>query len=134
MATTTAHGYQCVVAAVRPGTLAVMPDCSSLRAATDRLAGRFRALPQSRLRGGAGAAGLDLARWLSARAQELEFPGREPLTMPDDGLFVVGDQIAVSGHDLAAALTDHRDAPGTQAGSDLLAESLRRVAETAALV
>lgn len=111
-----------------------MPDCSSLRAATDRLAGRFRALPQSRLQGGAGAAGLDLARWLSARAQELEFPGREPLLMPDDGLFVVGDQIAVSGHDLAAALTDYRDAPGTQAGSDLLAESLRRVAETAALV
>lgn len=87
-----------------PGTLAVMLDCTLLRSAADRLAGRFRALPQSRLRGGAAEVGLDLARWLAAEAQRLEFPDREPILMPDDGAFAVGDQIAVAANDLALAL------------------------------
>ncbi len=43
--------------------------------------------------------------------------------MPDDGNFVVGDQIAVAGHDLAAALDAH---PGRH---DVLAEALRKVAD-----
>ncbi|MCZ4122892.1 hypothetical protein O3X23_26460 [Streptomyces sp. H39-S7] len=81
-----------------------MPDCTPLRSAVDRLAGRFRALPQSRLGGGAAEVGLELARWLAVEAQRLEFPGREPALMPDDGAFTVGDQIAVAGNDLAAAL------------------------------
>ncbi|MFI9105610.1 hypothetical protein ACIGXA_34405 [Streptomyces fildesensis] len=87
-----------------PGTLADMLDCTPLRSAVDRLASRFRALPQSRLRGGAAETGLELARWLAAEAQRLEFPGREPALIPDDGAFTVGDQIAVAGNDLALAL------------------------------
>lgn len=87
-----------------PGTLADMLDCTPLRSAVDRLASRFRALPQSRLRGGAAETGLELARWLAAEAQRLEFPGREPALIPDDGAFTVGDQIAVAGNDLALVL------------------------------
>ncbi|MDJ0341307.1 hypothetical protein QMK19_14710 [Streptomyces sp. H10-C2] len=89
-----------------------MLDCTSLRSATDRLAGRFRVLPQSRLRGGAAETGLDLARWLAAEAQRLEFPGREPVLMPDDGAFTVGDQIAVAGHDLALVLEPRPECGG----------------------
>jgi hypothetical protein len=82
-----------------------MLDCASLLRAVDRLAGRFRALPQSRLRGGVAEAGLALARELAAEAQRIEFPGlSEVRIMPDESVFVVGDQIAVAGHELAAAL------------------------------
>ncbi|MDX6328880.1 MAG: hypothetical protein QOI83_1263 [Streptomycetaceae bacterium] len=81
-----------------------MLDCATLLRAVDRLAGRFRALPQSRLRGGVAEAGLALARELAAEAQRIEFPGREVRIIPDEGVFVVGDQIAVAGHELAAAL------------------------------
>lgn len=85
-----------------------MLDCAPLQSAVDRLADRFRSLPQSRLRPVAPA-GLALARTLSAAGQRLERPDREPLLMPDDGIFVVGDQIAVAGHDLVAALAAHPD-------------------------
>ncbi|TKA10046.1 hypothetical protein [Actinacidiphila oryziradicis] len=81
-----------------------MLDCATLLRAVDRLAGRFRALPQSRLRGAVAEAGLALARELAAEAQRIEFPGREVRIIPDEGVFVVGDQIAVAGHELAAAL------------------------------
>jgi hypothetical protein len=79
-------------------------DCTDLRSAAERLAGRFRSLPQSRLRQGAAEEGLGLARELAAQAQRLEFPGAEVRLMPDEGAFAVGDQIAVAGHELAAAL------------------------------
>ncbi|MET7936596.1 hypothetical protein [Streptomyces sp. NPDC005322] len=81
-----------------------MDDVTFLLTAVDRLADRLRALPQSRLRAGAAAEGLALARELSLRAQRLEDPGAAPLTVPDAGLFVVADQVAVAGHDLAHAL------------------------------
>ncbi|MDX6350643.1 MAG: hypothetical protein QOF84_5433 [Streptomyces sp.] len=81
-----------------------MLDVKDLRNAADRLAGRFRSLPQSRLRGGVAQEGLALARDLAAQAQRLEFPGREVRLMPDEGVFVIGDQITVAGHELAAAL------------------------------
>ncbi|MFC4033800.1 hypothetical protein ACFO3J_20290 [Streptomyces polygonati] len=86
-----------------------MSDRTALFAAVERLAGRLRALPQRRLQAGAAAEGLELARWLAWQAQLLEFPGREPHRLPDDGIFVVGDQLAVAGHELAAAVGRERD-------------------------
>jgi hypothetical protein len=106
-----------------------MPDTAALHTAVDRLAARLRSLPQRRLRAGAAAAGLDLARWLARAAQELEFPGREPYEVPDEGVFAVGDQVAVAGHDLAGALGA---AGGRDAG--VLTEALERVARTAGIV
>ena len=81
-----------------------MSDTTPLTAAVDRLADRLRALPQSTLRRGTAGEGLALARELAVRAQRLEFPEREPYVMPEAGEFAVGDQLAVAGHDLAAAL------------------------------
>jgi hypothetical protein len=103
-----------------------MSDRTALYAAVDRLSGRLRALPQRRLQAGAAAAGLEAARWLARQAQTLEFPGREPYELPDDGIFLVGDQLAVAGHELAAALDrDHGRAEG------VLREALERLAATA---
>ncbi|WP_434590585.1 hypothetical protein [Streptomyces sp. A5-4] len=81
-----------------------MLDTTPLVATVDRLADRLRAASQSRLQRGSAAEGLALARELSVRAQLLESPGREPRIMPDAGVFAVADQLAVAGHDLAAAL------------------------------
>lgn len=83
-----------------------MLDCAPLLTAADRLAGRLRSLPQTRLRGTVAVTGLELARWLSAEAQRIESPGEPVRLMPDDGIFTVGDQIAVAAHDLAAALRE----------------------------
>lgn len=100
-----------------------MLDTSPLTAAVERFADRLRAAPQSRLRQGAAETALELARELSVRAQRLEAaaqgsggaegaaPARE---MPDEGIFVVGDQVAVAGLDLAEAL---RAAAGAEAGA-----------------
>lgn len=95
-----------------------------LNAAVERLAGRLRALSQRRLQAGAAATGRELARWLDREAQLLEFPGREPYAMPDDGVFVVGDQLALAGRELTAVATlpEHRE---------LLAEARERVAQAA---
>ncbi|MFI7314455.1 hypothetical protein [Streptomyces hygroscopicus] len=90
-----------------------MDDVTPLLTAVDRLADRLRALPQSLLRAGAAAEGLALARELSLRAQRLEEPGTPPRIMPDAGMFVVADQVAVAGHDLAHAL---ERAPGGAGG------------------
>jgi hypothetical protein len=81
-------------------------DTSPLTAAADRFADRLRAAPQSRLQRGAAAEALALARELARRAQALEEgPGAGPVReMPDAGVFVVGDQVAVAGRDLAEAL------------------------------
>ncbi|MFI0719061.1 hypothetical protein [Streptomyces sp. NPDC021224] len=98
------------------------PD--ELGAAVERLAGRLRALPQRRLQAGAAAAGLELARWLDREAQLLEFPGREPYVMPDEGVFVVGDQLSLAGRELLAVAAS----PGHGA---LLAEAREKVAKAA---
>lgn len=101
-----------------------MLDTSPLTAAVERFADRLRAAPQSRLQQGAAEAALDLARELSLRAQRLEAAsagaadgtGAAPArTMPDAGIFVVGDQLAVAGLDLAEAL--QAAAAGLAAGS-----------------
>ncbi|GAA2619051.1 hypothetical protein [Streptomyces axinellae] len=85
-------------------------DTTPLIAAVDQLADRLRALPQSTLRRGAAQEGLALARSLSKRAQRLEFgAAMEPRTMPDAGVFAVGDQVSVAGHDMAQALAEDPD-------------------------
>ncbi|MEU5810913.1 hypothetical protein [Streptomyces sp. NPDC047718] len=83
-----------------------MLDTSPLTAAVERFADRLRAMPQSRLQQGAAAEALQLARELSVRAQRLEEPHRAAAAreIPDAGIFVVGDQVAVAGLDLAEAL------------------------------
>ncbi|MBY8876876.1 hypothetical protein [Actinacidiphila acidipaludis] len=106
-----------------------MPDRATLHTAVERLAGRLRSLPQRRLQAGAAAEGLELARWLASQAQSLEFPGREPYVVPDDGIFVVGDQLAVAGHELNAALE-----AGPEGGAAVLTEALERVARAAKAV
>ncbi|WP_406202531.1 hypothetical protein OH807_24440 [Kitasatospora sp. NBC_01560] len=85
-----------------------MSETQLLVEAVDALADRFRSMPQSRLLGAVpghpsrAAAALALARWLAAAAQGAEGgPVRE---VPDAGAFAAGDQLAVAGHDLAAAL------------------------------
>ncbi|GAA1252254.1 hypothetical protein GCM10009665_48710 [Kitasatospora nipponensis] len=88
-----------------------MPDVPSLLESVDRLADRFRAMPQSRLLAAVpghpsrAAAALALADQLARAAQLLEEGAGAPARqVPDVGVFAVGDQIAVAGHDLAAAL------------------------------
>lgn len=89
-----------------------MLDVLDFVTAVDRIADRLRSLPQSRLRAGAAAAGLALARELSARAQRLEAPERMPYEICGGGEFAVGDQVAVAGRDLAEALRAAGDAEG----------------------
>ncbi|KAA6221461.1 hypothetical protein CP973_05260 [Streptomyces albofaciens JCM 4342] len=81
-----------------------MLDVTPLQTAVDALADRLRALPQSTLARGAAAEALALARELADRAQRLENPRREPYELPDAGMFAVGDQVAVAGHDLVEAV------------------------------
>lgn len=100
-----------------------MSDRTALHTAVDRLAGRLRSLPQRRLQAGAAAQGRELAGWLARQAQALEFPGREPYEIPDDGVFVVGDQLAVAGHDLAMAL----GGVDAERAAALVAEAIARV-------
>ncbi|WP_031086606.1 hypothetical protein [Streptomyces sp. NRRL WC-3549] len=81
-----------------------MLDTTPLITAVERFADRLRSAPQSRLRRGLAAEALATARELSARAQRIESPDREPRLLPDAGVFAVGDQLAVAGRDLAVAL------------------------------
>ncbi|MYT29395.1 hypothetical protein [Streptomyces sp. MspMP-M5] len=119
-----------------------MLDVTPLQTAVDALADRLRALPQSALRRGAAAEGLALARELAARAQLIERPGEPPRELPNAGIFAVGDQLAVAGHDLVEALRSaaaggtaggaagaEADANAAPAGQ--LAEAVRRVREAA---
>ncbi|MEU3191194.1 hypothetical protein ABZ686_11260 [Streptomyces sp. NPDC006992] len=81
------------------------PDTRPLTDAVERFADRLRSLPQSTLERGAAADGLALARELALLAQRLEFPeGGMSRVLPDAGVFAVGDQLAVAGHDVVAAL------------------------------
>ncbi|MBC3842771.1 hypothetical protein GXW82_29085 [Streptacidiphilus sp. 4-A2] len=91
-----------------------MPDPTPLLAPAERLADRFRSMPQSKLTRHAPS-GLRLARQLAARAQRLE--GLPVQELPDAGIFAVGDQLAVAAHDLAAVLADPRPAPGSTSRS-----------------
>ncbi|MFE1767453.1 hypothetical protein ACFW81_24945 [Streptomyces angustmyceticus] len=112
-----------------------MLDVTPLQTAVDALADRLRSLPQSRLHRGAAAEGLALARRLATRAQLIERPGEPPHELPDAGVFAVGDQLAVAGHDLVEALRAAalRMADGTgdsdakTAPADELAEAVREV-------
>lgn len=112
-----------------------MPQSAALHTAVERLAGRLRSLPQRRLQAGAAAEGLELARWLAREAQLLEAPEREPYEIPDDGVFVVGDQLALAGHELTAALAAAPAAAGPgERTAGLLDEALARVERTAKAV
>ncbi|WAU85450.1 hypothetical protein O1Q96_40575 [Streptomyces sp. Qhu-G9] len=82
-----------------------MLDTTPLTRAVEHFADRLRAAPQSRLQRGAAAEALGLARDLSLRAQRLEDPTRDPLEMPDAGMFAAADQVTVAGNDLAEVLT-----------------------------
>ena len=93
-----------------------MSDPSALLAAADRLADRFRSMPQSRLTELAPG-GLALARQLARRAEQLEGGARRP-ELPEAGIFVVGDQIALTAHDLAAALAGRTAQDGTDPADD----------------
>ncbi|MFJ3220628.1 hypothetical protein ACIPLC_32485 [Kitasatospora sp. NPDC086801] len=120
-----------------------MHDVQLLVEAVDSLADRFRSLPQSKLLGAVpgyesrAAAALALARRLAALALAAEGgPERE---FPEAGAFAVGDQLAVAGHDLAAALAAlPEDAEvalpeGPEAVSEVLAGAVAGVRATAAL-
>lgn len=102
-----------------------MLDTSPLTAVVERFADRLRAAPQSRLQQGAAAAALELARDLAARARNLE--DLPPHEMPDAGIFVVGDQVAVAGQDLAQALRAAGEGDSAKAPSEMLDEAVRRV-------
>lgn len=127
-----------------------MPEPKTLTEAVDRLADRFRAMPQTRLLAAVpghpsrAAAALGLARRLAAVALAVE--GGAPRDFPDAGAFAAGDQLAVAGHDLAAALASRGGAvvtlpvalgtlpAGSAAAVDALrAEGLAAVAATADL-
>ncbi|MFE9846897.1 hypothetical protein [Streptomyces goshikiensis] len=111
-----------------------MLDTSPLTAVVERFADRLRAAPQSRLQRGAAAVALEAARELSVRAQRLEDPDAAagPRLMPEAGIFVVGDQLAVAGQDLAQALRAAAAGPGAgtegaKAPSEELDEAVRLV-------
>ncbi|GAA0591510.1 hypothetical protein [Streptomyces crystallinus] len=104
-----------------------MLDVTPLLAAVDRFADRLRAAPESRLRRGAAAEGLALARELSLRAQRAEAPLAEPRVMPDAGAFTVADQVSVAGRDLAEALrTGAAPAEGLAEAVGLVGEAAQR--------
>lgn len=105
-----------------------MTDVDALLDAVDRLADAVRALPQSRLRRGVACEVLTLARELARRAQLLERPGRQPAVLPEVGMFVVADQLAVAGHDLVEA---RRAAVRAGADGEGVAEDLALVRQTA---
>ncbi|MFI6152093.1 hypothetical protein ACIBCA_05330 [Kitasatospora sp. NPDC051170] len=111
-----------------------MHDVQPLVEAVEALSDRFRSLPQSKLLGAVpgyasrAAAGLALARELAGAALAAEGePARE---VPDVGVFAVGDQLAVAGHDLAAALAALPEGPEA---AGVLEGALASVRATAAL-
>ncbi|MGP3971808.1 hypothetical protein [Streptomyces sp. 6N223] len=89
------------------------PTADDLHAAVDRLSDRLRALPESTLRRGAAEAAFALARELADRARRLERPAPPPAEFPAAGIYAVGDQLAVAGHDLAEALRAAPEGPAT---------------------
>ncbi|MGW7294242.1 hypothetical protein ACWGIB_17880 [Streptomyces xiamenensis] len=108
------------------GSGAYRQELTALEEAVEQAAGRLRGLAESRLRQGAAADGLARARELSRRAQLIERPGAEPRVMPDHGVFAVGDQLAVAGHDLVRALREHPDPAAVAAARDVLRRETAR--------
>jgi hypothetical protein len=88
-------------------------DLGRLQIILERLAARFRSMPESKLHSrlpdgrSRATAGHELAGLLALAAQGVEDRCRpQPPTwraLPYEGPFVVGDQIGVTGHDLVAA-------------------------------
>lgn len=106
-------------------------DTAPLITAVHLLSDRLRTLPESVLRRGTAAEGLALACELTRRAQVLEFPGETPREMPDAGVLVVGDQLAVAAHDLAEILREV-DSPDELADAlDLVRAAARRITAAA---
>lgn len=112
------------------------PDPAALARAVRRLADRYRHLSESRLRARIdpdtdadatrATVGLALARRLAALGD-----APSGVEVPDLGVFAIGDQIAVTGLDLARDLAE---APGDPAAAAVLGEALAAVREVAALV
>ena len=94
-----------------------MSDPSVLLLAADRLADRFRSMPQGRL-AALAPEGLWAARRLARRSQALEGGVARP-ELPDVGIFAVGDQIALTAHDLAAALGERAGAGDQEDAGDV---------------
>ncbi|MEZ0091225.1 hypothetical protein [Streptacidiphilus sp. EB129] len=102
-------------------------ELGELLAAADRLADRYRSMPHGRLTALA-ADGLALARRLARAAQRLEGgPSRGEL--PEAGAFVVGDQIALAAHDLAAALRGRGGGEPDSEAAAVLAAATAAVAD-----
>ena len=87
-----------------------------LETVLDRLAARYRSMPESKLLGrlpdgrSRAAAGHELASLVAFAAQGVEDRSRPHppawRLLPFEGAFVVGDQISVTGHDLVAACAE----------------------------
>lgn len=98
-----------------------MPDEAARAAFADdvrRLADRLRGLSEARLveplppHPSRAAAARAIAQRLADAARELADPGAPRRTVPDLGVFAVGDQVAVTGSDLlATASAEGRDVP-----------------------
>lgn len=119
-----------------PGPHARDERPSDLDSAVARLAEHLRRLPESRLRrhhdelgpGTTADAAHRLAQWL-ADAAARSVAGEDPPTLrpvPRLSDLAVGDQVAVTGHELADALSDRGTSSLT---APLLAEAMARVAE-----
>ncbi|WP_059007200.1 hypothetical protein [Streptomyces specialis] len=101
-------------------------DTGELDEAVETLADRLRALPESRLRREAGVRGLETARELSRRAQRLEGAFGAPREMPDAGVWVIAEQVAVAGHDLSRAIAAAPDEDAARRELAAALELLRR--------
>ncbi|GAB2703542.1 hypothetical protein [Kitasatospora kifunensis] len=106
----------------------------------ERLADRFRAMPQSRLLGpvpghtSRAAAALELAQRLADWAQRVEEGPQAPArAILDAGVFAVGDQLAVAGHDLVTALVTPSPYQGGLDTGELLARAAAAVGAVDAL-
>lgn len=106
-------------------------DTAPLTTAVQLLTDRLRTLPESALRRGAAAEGLALACELARRAQALEFPGSTPRDLPDVGVFAVGDQLAVSAHDLAEIVREVDAADELAEAVRLVRAGARRITDAA---
>ena len=99
----------------------------------DRVADRLRVLAPQRLAATADPYGRSVAAVASATAQlladaaaALEAPGRGRRELPQLPGHALGDQVAVTGHDLLSALAEHPDEGVTRSALASL-QALRRV-------
>ncbi|WP_042403520.1 hypothetical protein [Streptacidiphilus carbonis] len=108
-----------------------MSDPTPLLFAADRLADRFRSMPQGRLTQLAPE-GLRLARLLARQEEAVAAEGPARPEIPDAGIFAVGDQIALAAHDLAEALrgADREEAEAVLAEALAAVEQGYRLATT----